>query len=273
MKVSVLGATGTMGGLIVKALLQEGGFAITSKVSSRDNIEPMFDCSDVIIDFSCPLATEAMLRCAASNKSRIPLVIGTTGLSKMHYELMEECAVHAPVFCSPNMSLLVAALNLTVHMLAKIMDDTYDVEIFDSHHRMKKDAPSGTALMLGRTVARARNREFDEVANFVRYGIIEQRKRGEIGFSVQRSGTTVGIHEVAFVGSHESIKIRHEAYSKEIFARGAVQAAKWLVRQNNGLYSMDDFARDTISPLLNELYGEFVVHETVQGHKNNQRES
>jgi 4-hydroxy-tetrahydrodipicolinate reductase len=129
------------------------------------------------------------------------------------------------------------------------MDEDFDVEIFESHHRMKKDAPSGTALMLGRTVARARNREFDDVANFVRYGIIEQRKRGEIGFSVQRSGTVVGTHEVAFVGGHESIKVRHESHSKEIFAKGAVKAAQWLVKQNNGLYSMDDLMRDTVSPL------------------------
>ncbi|MDR2458583.1 MAG: 4-hydroxy-tetrahydrodipicolinate reductase [Holosporales bacterium] len=261
MKVSVLGATGTMGGLVVKALLQEGGFAITGKVSRRDNVEVMFGCSDIIIDFSCPLATEAMLRYAASSKSYIPIVIGTTGLSKVHHELMNECATHAPVFCSPNMSPLVAMLNFTVHLLAKIMDEDYDVEIFESHHRMKKDAPSGTALMLGRTIARARNREFDDVANFMRYGIIEQRKRGEIGFSVQRSGMVVGTHEVAFIGSNESLKIRHEAYSKEIFAKGAVKVAKWLVRQDNGIYSMDDLARDTISPLINEWYGEFFGSE------------
>ncbi|MDR1609758.1 MAG: 4-hydroxy-tetrahydrodipicolinate reductase [Holosporales bacterium] len=250
MKVSVLGATGTMGGLVIKALLQEGGFAITGKVSSRDNIEVMFGCSDVIIDFSCPFATEAMLRYAVSSRSHIPIVIGTTGLSKMHRDLMGECATYSPVFCSPNMSLLVSALNVTVHLLAKIMDEDFDIEIFESHHRMKKDAPSGTALMLGRTIAKARNREFDDVANFVRYGIIEQRKRGEIGFSVQRSGAVVGTHEVSFVGGHESIKIRHEAHSKEIFAKGAVQVAKWLVRQNNGLYSMDDMVRDTIAPLI-----------------------
>jgi 4-hydroxy-tetrahydrodipicolinate reductase len=238
-----------MGGLVVKALLQVGGFAITSKVSSSGGIEAMFNCSDVIIDFSCPLATEAMLRSAEENMSHVPIVIGTTGLSDMHRKLMNERAVHAPIFCSPNMSPLVAILNSVVSFLAKAVDEDFDVEILDRHHRMKKDAPSGTALMLGRAVAQARNRAFDDVANFVRYGIIEQRKRGEIGFSVQRSGNVVGTHEVAFVGALESIKVKHEAHSKEIFAKGAVKAAQWLVRQSNGLYSMDDLMKDTISPL------------------------
>jgi 4-hydroxy-tetrahydrodipicolinate reductase len=238
-----------MGGLVIKALLQEGGFAISSKVSSKDNIEIMFHDSDVIIDFSCPLATEAMLRYALANHSHIPIVVGTTGLSNMHHELMEEQSKYAPIFCSPNMSPLVAIFNAVVFFLAKAMNEDFDVEILDSHHGLKKDAPSGTALMLGRTIARARNREFDEVANFIRYGIIEQRKRGEIGFSVQRSGNVVGLHEVSFVGRHEDVKIRHNAHSKEIFAKGAVKAAKWLVKQVCGLYSMDDLIGDTVSQL------------------------
>lgn len=256
MKISVLGATGAMGGFVIKAALQEG-YAIENKVSSKDNIENLFRNTDAIIDFSCPIATESMLRYAITAEANVPIVIGTTGLSKMHKALMKDCARRVPVFYAPNMSFLIAIINMAVYAMAKLLDEDYDVEVLDVHHRLKKDAPSGTSLMLGRTVAKARERNFDEVANFVRYGIVEQRRRGEIGFAVQRCSNVIGTHEVSFMGEFENIKIRHEAHSKEIFARGAVQAAKWILKQPNGLYTMNDFTKDLMTPMVKSLYKDF----------------
>ena len=164
MKISVLGATGAMGGFVIKAALQEG-YAVENKVSSKDNIENLFRDVDAIIDFSCPMATEAMLRYAIAHEMHIPIVTGTTGLSKMHIALMKDCARHVPVFTAPNMSFLISIINMAVYAMAKLLDEDYDVEIMDIHHKLKKDAPSGTALMLGKTIAKARGRNFDEVSD------------------------------------------------------------------------------------------------------------
>lgn len=256
MKISVLGSTGAMGGFVIKAALQEG-FVIQNKVSSKDSIDDLFKSTDAIVDFSCPIATESMLRFATENQTEVPLIIGTTGLSGMHIELMKQCALNVPVFYAPNMSFLVAILNMTVYALSKLLDEDFDTEILDIHHKLKKDAPSGTAIMLGKTIAKARGKEFSKVANFVRYGIIEQRQKGEIGFAVQRCGNVIGTHEVCFMGEFENIKIKHEAHSKEIFAKGAIQAVKWIVKQQKGIYTMNDFTKDLMIPMVKSLYKDF----------------
>ena len=256
MKISVLGSTGAMGGFVIKAALQEG-FSVENKVSSKDNISNLFKNTETIIDFSCPLATESMLVYAKDNRSSVPLVIGTTGLSRLHTSLMKECAATSPVFYSPNMSFLISILNMTLYAVAKLLDENFDVEILDVHHKLKKDAPSGTALMFGKTIAKSRGRNFIDIANFVRYGIIEQRQKGEIGFAVQRCSNVIGTHEVSFMGEYENIKIKHEAHSKEIFAKGAVQAAKWIVKQPKGFYTMNDFTKDLMVPMVKSLYKDF----------------
>ncbi len=260
MKVSVLGSTGAMGGYVIKAALQEG-YTIENKVSSRDDISVLFRNTDVIIDFSCPMATESMLSYALKHKLNIPLVIGTTGLSNMHIDMMKECAYFTQVFYAPNMSFLISIMNMTIYAIAKLLGEDFDTEILDIHHKMKKDAPSGTALMFGNTIAQARKRDFMDVANFVRYGVIEQRRRGEIGFAVQRCGNVIGTHEISFMGEYENIKIKHEAHSKEIFAKGAVRASKWVIEQCPGLYSMNDFTKDLIVPVIKDLYKDFFSHK------------
>ena len=261
MRVSVLGATGAMGGYVIKSALQEG-FTIENKVSSKDNIANLFRNAEAVIDFSCPMATESMLRYAIENSEQVPLVIGTTGLSKLHIDLMKEYSLDTPVFYAPNMSFLIAILNMAVYAMAKLLDEDFDVEILDIHHKLKKDAPSGTALMFGKTIAKARGREFTDVANFVRYGIIEQRRRGEIGFAVQRCSNVIGTHEVSFMGEFENIKIKHEAHSKEIFAKGAVQAARWILKQPKGLYTMNDFTKDMMVPMIKSLYKDFFARSS-----------
>ncbi len=256
MKISVLGSTGAMGRFVIKAALQ-AGHVVQNKVSSRDNISNLFDDANCIIDFSCPMATESMLEYIMKNEKNIPVVIGTTGLSKMHLDLMENCSKFTQIFYAPNMSVLVSIMNMMVYSLSKLLGDDFDVEIFDIHHKLKKDAPSGTALMFGKTVAKARKQNFADIANFVRYGIIEQRQKGEIGFSVQRCGKVIGTHEVKFMGEYEDVAMTHCAHSKEIFAKGAVKVAYWIGEQPPGLYNMNDFTKDMILPAVKTLYKDF----------------
>lgn len=256
MKVSVLGATGTMGGLIIKAALQEG-FEISNKVSSKDEISELFVDTDVIIDFSCPVATKAMLEYAIQYNKKPSIIIGTTGLSDECIELMKICSRQTPVFFSPNMSFLISLANMIVYATGRLLDETFDVEIVETHHRLKKDAPSGTALMLGQSVAKSRNKELRDVAVFERHGVIPQRQLGDIGFSVKRCGKIVGEHEVSFVGDYEEISISHKAFSKEIFAKGAIKTVKWVTAQAPGFYTMNDFTRDMIIPIVKDLYKNF----------------
>jgi 4-hydroxy-tetrahydrodipicolinate reductase len=150
---------------------------------------------------------------------------------------------------------------MVVYSLAKFLDEDFDVEIMDVHHKMKKDAPSGTAIMFGETIAKARERNFQDVANFIRYGILGIRNKGEIGFSSQRCGKVVGVHEIGFMGEYEDIKITHESHSKEVFAKGAILAAKWLVKQNNGLYSMNDLTKDKLTPVVKSIYKDFFMNK------------
>ena len=256
MKISVLGATGSMGGLVIKSALQNG-FEVINKVSSKDKISDLFLESDAIVDFSCPIATESMLSYVLQTKSKIPLVIGTTSLSQKCFEEMQNCSNFAPIFYSPNMSFLISIVNMTVYAIAKLLDESYDAEILDIHHRLKKDAPSGTALMLGHSIAQARAQNFEDIATFFRYGIIAQRRIGEIGFSSQRGGQTVGEHIVSFTSDQESIKIHHIAHNKEIFAKGAIKAINWITNQKAGLYTMNDFTKDSIIPIVKALYNDF----------------
>ena len=256
MKISVLGATGSMGGLIVKAALREG-FRIANKISSQDKISDLFLNTDAIIDFSCPVATELMLEYVNKHKILVPMVIGTTGLSEKCMELMEHCSKFNQIFYSPNMSFLIALVNMMLYATAKILEGSYDVEIFEAHHRLKKDAPSGTAIMFGRTIARARGHRFENVARFTRYGVVPLRQDDEIGFSVQRCGNTVGEHEISFVGKYETFRIKHTAHSKEIFAKGAVKAVKWVIQQKPGFYTMNDFTKHMVTPMAKALYKDF----------------
>lgn len=245
-----------MGGLVIKSALREG-FEISNKISSKNQISDLFLDTDVIVDFSCPVATESMLQSVNKERLSIPIVIGTTGLSEQCIELMHKCANFVQIFYSPNMSFLISIVNMMAYATAKLLDDSYDVEIHEVHHKFKKDAPSGTALMLGKTIAQARVKEFEKVARFNRYGIIPLRQEGEIGFSVQRCGNTVGKHEISYVGEYETLKIKHTAHSKEIFARGAVKAIRWLIQQKPGFYTMNDFTRDRIVHVVKSLYKDF----------------
>ncbi len=192
----------------------------------------------VAIDFSTPEATLEHLKLAAANN--VAIVIGTTGLSQRQLAEVETLSHRLRVLISPNMSL---GVNLLVSIMGKVaatLGEDYDVEIIEAHHRFKKDSPSGTALAMGHAVAKALNRDLDKVGVNGRKGIIGERTKDEIAFLSVRAGDIVGDHTVIFGGLGERIEFIHRAHSRETFARGALRAAQWLVKQKEGLYSMQD---------------------------------
>ncbi len=193
----------------------------------------------VIIDFTHRDST--LKNAAIAREKNAPMVIGTTGFDREQLTQIEKMAKEAfPCVLSPNMSMGVNLLFKLVEEAAKVLKDEYDVEIVEIHHRMKKDAPSGTAVKLGQVIAQALGRDYEKVAVFERKGITGERTKDEIGMQTLRAGDVVGEHTVIFGGMGERIELIHRAHSRENFARGALRAAKWLVSKPNGLYSMKD---------------------------------
>ncbi|MBE6778241.1 MAG: 4-hydroxy-tetrahydrodipicolinate reductase [Ruminococcaceae bacterium] len=191
---------------------------------------------DVIIDFSNPAALAEELAYAVSHK--IPAVICTTGLSQEQKADLGRAAEHIPVFFSGNMSLGVSVLAALTKKAAAILGDGFDVEIIEMHHNQKLDAPSGTALMLAD--AARQGLSYEPVYTYDRHAVRQKRDPHEIGISAVRGGTIVGEHQVIFAGKDEVINLTHRAQSREIFAVGALRAARFLVEQPAGMYSMED---------------------------------
>ena len=175
--------------------------------------------------------------CQRNNKS---IVIGTTGFSESEKALIEAAAHHIPVVFAPNMSIGVNLCLKLLDMAARVLGDDVDIEIIESHHRFKKDYPSGTALRVGEVVANALGRDLEKVAVYGREGISEERDPKTIGFATVRAGDIVGEHTVMFASMGERIEITHKASSRMTFAKGAVRAAGWLAGRGPGLYSIDD---------------------------------
>jgi 4-hydroxy-tetrahydrodipicolinate reductase len=192
----------------------------------------------VAIDFTVPQATlDNVNACVAAG---CPLVLGTTGHDEAARAKIADAAQRIPLVMAPNMSLGVNLLLKLAELTAKSLDAEYDIEIFEAHHRHKKDSPSGTALGLGAAVAKGRGVALKEVAEYARHGVTEPRRKGAIGFSVFRGGDVIGDHTVTFAGIGERIELTHRASDRMAFARGALKAAQWLVSQPPGLYSMQD---------------------------------
>ncbi len=207
-------------------------------VKITDNIKDITGKADVVIDFSSPSATIEYLK-SISGKP-MPVVIGTTGFSKEETEYIKLYAQNTPCVFAPNMSVGVNLLLKVLSDIAKITGDEYDVEIIEAHHRLKKDAPSGTAMKMAQVLARALNRNLDDTAVYARHGLIGERSRKEIGIQTIRAGDIVGEHTVLFGGLGERIEITHKASSRDTFARGALKAAQWVYKQTPGLYDMQD---------------------------------
>ena len=191
-----------------------------------------------MIDFTVPAATIANLAIAAER--RLVHVIGTTGLSDSDYAVIKSVTSRATVVQSGNMSLGVNLLAAVVKRVAKALNEDFDIEIVEMHHRQKVDAPSGTALLLGEAAAEGRGIDLATHSDRGRDGMTGARKRGDIGFAALRGGTVTGEHSVIFAGAMERIELTHRAEDRTMFAQGAVKAALWARSQKPGLYSMAD---------------------------------
>jgi 4-hydroxy-tetrahydrodipicolinate reductase len=217
---------------------ENGGFGKIG-VAIAPGLEAVIDKGDVIIDFTFHQATMGFVQLAARHGRA--MVIGTTGLTQENLGVIRELAGKGfPCVQAPNMAVGVNVLFKLVEKTAAILGDAYDVEIVEAHHRMKKDAPSGTALKLGEMAARALKRNLAEVGVFERNGIIGARTDKEIGIQTVRAGDIVGEHTVYFAGAGERIEITHRAHSRDNFARGAALAAAWVAGRPNGMYTMFD---------------------------------
>ncbi|HBI16086.1 MAG TPA: 4-hydroxy-tetrahydrodipicolinate reductase [Desulfobulbaceae bacterium] len=217
---------------------ENGGFGKVG-VAIAPGLEAVIGKGEVIIDFTFHQATMGFVQLAARHGRA--MVIGTTGLTQENLAVIRELAGKAfPCVQAPNMAVGVNVLFKLVEKTAAILGDAYDVEIVEAHHRLKKDAPSGTALKLGEMAARALNRDLAEVGVFERNGMIGARTDKEIGIQTVRAGDIVGEHTVYFAGAGERIEITHRAHSRDNFARGAALAAAWVAGRPNGMYSMFD---------------------------------
>lgn len=224
MKIAIAGKNGRMGQAI-SALAQ------CTEFLTEDPLP------DVVVDFSSPKGTiEVATFCARHN---VPFVTGTTGLMEGELAAVKNAANQVAVVQSGNMSLGITLVRRLVAEAATALAD-FDIEILETHHRHKKDSPSGTALLLGEAAARARGGALSERACFSRHGRMEERKPEEIGFAVRRGGGVYGEHEVSFMSEGETITLGHQALSRDAFAQGALSAASWVIGQPPGLYSMDD---------------------------------
>jgi 4-hydroxy-tetrahydrodipicolinate reductase len=260
-EIVICGAAGRMGSTVVRLAHESADVKLAGAVESpecpavgrdagevagvgklgiaiSDKIEPLLKDEAVIIDFTQPKASLGFLNAAV--KQSAPMVICTTGFSQSEVAEIEKLAPRTRVVFSANMSIGVNLLLSILGNVARTLGDDYDVEIVEAHHRFKKDAPSGTALALGRVVAEALNRDLEDVAVAGRKGIVGERTKKEIALLSIRSGDVVGEHTVIFGGLGERIEFTHRAHNRENFARGALRAAQWLVHQKNGLYSMQD---------------------------------
>jgi 4-hydroxy-tetrahydrodipicolinate reductase len=240
-KVGVAGYKGRVGQLLTEEL-QSGTWSPLKfgGGSERDtDLNLLFNDIDVLIDFTTPESTLAHIDAALENKTA--LIIGTTGLSEAEESIIDNAAQSVPVMYAANTSVGVNLISALIEKASDILSpDAFDIEINETHHRYKVDAPSGTALMLGKSAAKGRGVDLNTVKEEARSGHTGERKEGTIGFSVQRGGLVPGTHDVTFYGNEESVVISHIAHDRRLFAKGALKAAQWIQSQPAGLYTMRD---------------------------------
>jgi 4-hydroxy-tetrahydrodipicolinate reductase len=261
MRLVVVGAAGRMGRMLVKAVSETAGCRLCGAIERAGSIAlgqdagllagcgkatvpitddplPVFAQADGVLDFTAPGASVAFAELAA--QARIVHVVGTTGLEESDFAKLEAAARHARVVQSGNMSLGVNLLAGLVRKVAATLGEDFDIEILEMHHRMKVDAPSGTALLLGEAAAQGRQVALKDRSVRSRDGHTGARKPGDIGFATLRGGSVVGEHSVIFAGAGERIELAHRAEDRGIFARGAVKAALWAFDKKPGYYTMAD---------------------------------
>lgn len=259
--VAMFGASGRMGRTIVPLVIASPDLRLTGALAApgdaslgqdagvlagaaatgvlvTEHPEQALDGAGVVIDFTLPSASVGHARLCRSRG--VPMVIGTTGHDPAGRAELEAIAESLPIVLAPNMSLGVNVLLRLAELAARALDASYDAEIVEAHHRHKVDAPSGTALGLGRAVAAGRGTTLEQAALYTRHGQTGARPVGGIGFSVVRGGDIVGDHRVVFAGPGEQVELAHHAQDRSGFARGAIVAARWVAGRPPGLYSMLD---------------------------------
>lgn len=237
MNIGIIGSEGRMGKALAEAIAA-AGHQLAGGIDKGGDPTSLAAASQVLIDFSSPHALEANLDAAIH--ARIPILIGTTGLEERHHWLIDHAAEHIPVLQTGNTSLGVNMLAALVEEAARRLGPEWDIEIVETHHRMKVDAPSGTALLLGEAAARGRHVPLAEARTPAREGITGAREPGSIGFASLRGGSVAGDHSVLFLADNERLTLSHTAENRGIFARGAVRGALWLVGQPAGRYGMKE---------------------------------
>jgi len=261
MKIGIVGCAGRMGQMLVREVAATPGCTLvggTARVGSPavgkdigllagieargvaviDDPAVLFAEADAVIDFTPPEAVERHAALAAQGQTA--LVIGTTGLNPAQQASIAAAATHTPIVQAPNMSVGVNVLLAVVEQVARTLGDDYDIEVVEMHHRHKVDAPSGTALGLGRAAAAGRGVALEDVWQKTRDGYTGPRRAGDIGFATLRGGDVVGDHTVVFATDGERVEITHKASSRQVFAKGAVRAALWTADKTPGLYTMRD---------------------------------
>jgi 4-hydroxy-tetrahydrodipicolinate reductase len=257
----ITGAAGRMGSRIAALALEDSSFRLVGAVehpghpamgkdlgetlgrgalglSLEGDLAAVLRRGDVVVDFTAPEVSLTHCRLAAAQRKA--LVIGTTGLTAKQREEIAGLASAAPCVLAPNMSIGVNLLAEALRLVSRTLGEAYDVEIVEAHHRLKKDAPSGTALLFARTIAETLGWKLDDVAVYGRQGQTGERPARQIAIHALRGGEIVGDHTVTFAGPGEVLEFSHRALSRDLFARGALRAAQWVVRRKPGLYDMAD---------------------------------
>lgn len=260
-KIAINGAAGRMGRCLIQAVEQTQGLELSAAIDRADSsligadagelagvgrlnvaitadVEQATRDSDVIIDFTLPEVTMALLPHCVVNQCRP--VIGTTGFDEKQKQVIDETAAQIATLLAPNMSVGVNLSLKLLDMAARVLGDDVDIEIVEAHHRHKVDAPSGTALRMGEVIADALGRDLKQCAVYGREGRTGERDRQTIGFATVRAGDIVGDHTVMFATEGERVEITHKASSRMTFALGAMRASSWLMQQSTGLFDMQD---------------------------------
>lgn len=236
-RIGIIGSEGRMGQAIAAALAAAGE-TLSGGIDKGGDVAALAKDSDVLIDFSSPHALEANLDAAVA--AGIPIVVGTTGLEERHHFLCDNAAESTAVLQTGNTSLGVTLLAHLVREAAQRLGDDWDIEIVETHHRNKVDAPSGTALLLGEAAADGRGIGLSQMSERGRDGITGKRGQGTIGFASLRGGSVAGDHTVHFLADNERLSLSHLAENRTIFAKGAVRAAQWLLGKPKGRYTMPE---------------------------------
>jgi 4-hydroxy-tetrahydrodipicolinate reductase len=247
--ITITGALGKMGKILIKRISKNKNLKLSSLTdlksgkiingikTQKNNLEA-FKKADVIIDFSRPKASLEILKYAKKLKKRV--VIGTTGFTKKQNNLIKNYSRKIAIFKSGNMSLGINLLEYIVNILSKKIPNDYQVGISDDHHRMKVDYPSGTALMLANAVSKGKNKNLESIKGKTFLNKKGDLQKSKINFFITRKGNTVGKHSVLFDNKIENIELKHTAFSRELFADGALNAAIWISKKNKGLFNMQD---------------------------------